>query len=155
MKGVTHRFQLDSGYPPFGAPLIHSAYVYPIAEVENLTIPKALWNISTEHTTIRLLRETETRFVVTAPQGILHKIDMRVRDLKRDKFKDGDVVQLLGMQIHIQKVDDTGNPVELYLVLSAEELDDYRFARWGEKRVFCFAAGCRTVYRVGIELFLS
>ena len=131
-ESVPESFQ-DKKLITFGAPIIHSAFVYPIAEVENLTIPEALWNISTEHTTIQLSRETETRFVVTAPQGILHKTDMKVRDLKRDKFKDGDVVLLSGMQIQIQKVDDTGNPVELYLILSPEELDDYRFARWGRK----------------------
>ena len=97
----------------FGAPLMHASFVYPMARVEDLTVPRRYWNLITDNKAYQVKGISNNEWSLSVEGGLLDINDMLVRDLSLDPFRAGDRVNLDGLLIEVLAVNDYGNPINL------------------------------------------
>jgi hypothetical protein len=118
----------------FGPPLGSALAILPLRYYRQERIPERIWTISTLNKDFQFEQVGQNELLVRLDEGFIQHAEAAVRDFNRYPFREGEQVQLSGLAIAIEDLNDKGMPTQLRLIFDRPLVDsNLVFLRWSAK----------------------
>lgn len=119
----------------FGAPLPSALAIAPFRFYRQESIPERIWTISTLDAEFQFTPIADNTLQIDLPAGFIQLGEIKVRDLQRFPFREGETIALSGMTITVSNLNSEGKPTRLTLTFDRPLTDHHlKFLRWNSKQ---------------------